>query len=178
MLQIIKPSHDDEEAIDWHQVWRDSPEFKDVKQELGRLNSLATTQPEGSSAFADGDASQHNEFVASFSTQFREVLIRTWKHFWRSPTYIWSKTILIVLAVSCSQPRTEVPSLTFELVTVPWLQFQRQQQHPGPPEPAFRCLHVPCLVWKHQRADHAHVCPPARFVRGSRKAFQDLPMEQ
>ncbi|WAO87350.1 Hypothetical protein NCS54_00465600 [Fusarium falciforme] len=98
MLQIIKPTHDDEDVIDWHQVWRNSPEFKDVKKELARLNSLAYTQPEGSSAFADGDASQHNEFVASFMTQFREVLIRTWKHFWRSPTYIWSKTILIVLA--------------------------------------------------------------------------------
>ncbi|UPK91915.1 hypothetical protein LCI18_002850 [Fusarium solani-melongenae] len=98
MLQIIKPAHDDEDAIDWHQVWRNSPEFKDVKKELVRLNSLASTQPEGSSAFADGDQSQHNEFVASFMTQFREVLIRTWKHFWRSPTYIWSKTILIVLA--------------------------------------------------------------------------------
>ncbi|EEU37330.1 uncharacterized protein NECHADRAFT_37125 [Fusarium vanettenii 77-13-4] len=98
MLQIIKPAHDDEETIDWHQVWRDSPEFKDVKKELVRLNSLASTQPEGSSAFADGDQSQHNEFVASFMTQFREVLIRTWKHFWRSPTYIWSKTSLIVLA--------------------------------------------------------------------------------
>ncbi|KAI8680770.1 hypothetical protein NCS56_00483000 [Fusarium sp. Ph1] len=98
MLQIIKPVHDDEDTIDWHQVWRNSPEFKDVKKELVRLNSLASTQPEGSSAFADGDASQHNEFVASFTTQFREVLIRTWKHFWRSPTYIWSKTSLIVLA--------------------------------------------------------------------------------
>ncbi|KAL2689041.1 hypothetical protein Neosp_003092 [[Neocosmospora] mangrovei] len=98
MLQIIKPAHDDEDTIDWHQVWRNSPEFKDVKKELVRLNSLASTQPEGSSAFADGDQSQHNEFVASFMTQFREVLIRTWKHFWRSPTYIWSKTSLIVLA--------------------------------------------------------------------------------
>ncbi|KAM0421142.1 hypothetical protein ACHAPT_011034 [Fusarium lateritium] len=98
MLQIIQPSVDDEEDIDWHQVWRNSPEFKGVKEELGRLNSLPSTQPANSSAFADGDASQHEEFVASFSTQFREVLIRTWKHFWRSPTYIWSKTILIVLS--------------------------------------------------------------------------------
>ncbi|KAJ9420068.1 ATP-binding cassette transporter CGR1 [Fusarium oxysporum] len=83
MLEIIKPSNDEEaEKIDWHQIWRDSPEFQERRMPL-----------------ENGDASQHKEFVASFSTQFREVLIRTWKHFWRSPTYIWSKIALIVLSV-------------------------------------------------------------------------------
>ncbi|KAF5009417.1 hypothetical protein FDECE_4349 [Fusarium decemcellulare] len=98
MLEIIQPSGDDSEDTDWHQVWRNSPEYKGVKKELERLNSLPSTQPSNTSALAGGDASQHQEFVASFWTQFREVLFRTWKHFWRSPTYIWSKTILIVLA--------------------------------------------------------------------------------
>ena len=32
-----------------------------------------------------GDKSQHQEFVASFTTQFWQVLIRTWKHFWSRP---------------------------------------------------------------------------------------------
>ncbi|KAF5634266.1 ABC1 transport [Fusarium sp. NRRL 52700] len=99
MLEIIKPSNDEEaEKIDWHQIWRDSLEFQDVKQELARLNSLPATRGSAVSALENGDASQHKEFVASFSTQFREVLIRTWKHFWRSPTYIWSKIALIVLS--------------------------------------------------------------------------------
>ncbi|KAG4262351.1 multidrug resistance protein CDR1 [Fusarium proliferatum] len=99
MLEIIKPSNDEEaEKIDWHQIWRDSPEFQEVKQELSRLNSLPSTRGSAMSALENGDASQHKEFVASFSTQFREVLIRTWKHFWRSPTYIWSKIALIVLS--------------------------------------------------------------------------------
>ncbi|EXL73642.1 hypothetical protein FOPG_11102 [Fusarium oxysporum f. sp. conglutinans race 2 54008] len=99
MLEIIKPSNDEEaEKIDWHQIWRDSPEFQEVKQELSRLNSLPATRGAAANALENGDASQHKEFVASFSTQFREVLIRTWKHFWRSPTYIWSKIALIVLS--------------------------------------------------------------------------------
>ncbi|KAH7141746.1 ABC-2 type transporter-domain-containing protein, partial [Dactylonectria macrodidyma] len=98
MLQAIQSSSEDTSSIDWPQVWRNSPEFRDVKKELARLNTLPSTQPSSQSAHADGDDSQHQEFVASFWAQFREVLIRTWKHFWRSPTYIWSKTILIVLA--------------------------------------------------------------------------------
>ncbi|KAH7142621.1 ABC-2 type transporter-domain-containing protein [Dactylonectria estremocensis] len=98
MLQSIQSSSEDTSSIDWPQVWRKSPEFRDVKKELTRLNTLPSIQPSSQSAQADGDDSQHQEFVASFWVQFREVLIRTWKHFWRSPTYIWSKTILIVLA--------------------------------------------------------------------------------
>lgn len=97
MLDIIQPSNDEEvENINWHAVWRSSPEFRDVKQELQRLNSLSSSLP---TDIEDGDASQHQEFVAPFMTQFREVLIRTWKHFWRSPAYTWSKTVLIVLSV-------------------------------------------------------------------------------
>lgn len=100
MLNIIQPSNDEEvDNIDWHQIWRSSPEFQSVKQELQRLNALPSTKPDGTSAFDNADASQHQEFVASFWTQFREVLIRTWKNFWRSPTYIWSKTVLIILSV-------------------------------------------------------------------------------
>ncbi|GKU21386.1 unnamed protein product [Fusarium langsethiae] len=99
MLNIIQPSNDEEDNnIDWHQVWRSSPEFQSVKQELQRLNALPSTQTTSTSAFDNTDASQHQEFVASFWTQFREVLIRTWKNFWRSPTYIWSKTVLIILS--------------------------------------------------------------------------------
>ena len=105
MLDIIQPSHDEDvENIDWHQIWRSSPEFQDVKKELQRLNSLPSTQATGTSAFENADASQHQEFVASFWTQFREVLKRVWKHFWRSPNYIWSKVVLIVLSVCVTNP--------------------------------------------------------------------------
>lgn len=102
MLNVIKPTNESSEALDWHKIWRSSPEFADVKKELARLNALQSTQqPQATDALSSGHDSQHQEFVSSFWTQFREVLIRTWKHFWRSPTYLWSKIILIVLAVSC-----------------------------------------------------------------------------
>lgn len=102
MLDVIKPPKDEEASrIDWPSVWRASPEYQGVKQELARLNALPVTTPAASQSQESlGDQSQHKEFVASFGTQFWEVLVRTWKHFWRSPTYIWSKIILIVIAVS------------------------------------------------------------------------------
>ncbi|KAI5455973.1 ABC-2 type transporter-domain-containing protein [Mariannaea sp. PMI_226] len=101
MLQVIQPPKDESEtSIDWAQVWRNSTEYQGVKQELSRLNSLPSMaeQPLSGSQAELGDTSQHQEFVASFWTQFWQVLLRTWKHFWRSPTYIWSKISLIVIS--------------------------------------------------------------------------------
>jgi ABC-type multidrug transport system permease subunit len=92
MLEIIGGK-----SIDWHQAWRNSPEYQNVKNELARLRALSSSDHANVVTDAHGDESQHQEFVASFSTQFRAVFVRTVKHFWRSPVYIWSKTILIVL---------------------------------------------------------------------------------
>ncbi|KAK9250566.1 ABC-2 type transporter-domain-containing protein [Lipomyces tetrasporus] len=94
MLQVIKPETGGTVGVDWHQAWRNSPEFQEVKTELGRLRSLTTADMLQSA----GEASQHREFVTSFWTQFFIVFGRTWKHFWRSPTYIWSKIALIVIS--------------------------------------------------------------------------------
>ncbi|KAF7560227.1 hypothetical protein G7046_g3935 [Stylonectria norvegica] len=96
MLQIIKPATDGAKSADWHEIWRNSPEYDLVKEELARLNALSA--PDTTSSSPDDTHSQHYEFVASFSTQFWQVLIRTWNHFWRSPNYIWSKIALTVLS--------------------------------------------------------------------------------
>ncbi|KAM0276296.1 hypothetical protein ACHAQH_006885 [Verticillium albo-atrum] len=94
MLNVIKPSTDGATSIDWHQTWRQSPEFDAVKQELERLRALEQTAPPP----VDDEGSQHEEFVTSFRTQFWQVLVRTNRHFWRSPTYIWSKILLVLIS--------------------------------------------------------------------------------
>lgn len=99
MLQVIKPPTDGSKGPDWHQIWLNSPEYQTVKMELRRLRALPAAGVTNGEGIINGNASQHQEFVASFLTQFNQVLQRTWKHLWRSPTYIWSKTILIVLSV-------------------------------------------------------------------------------
>ncbi|KAH7318100.1 ABC transporter [Stachybotrys elegans] len=98
MLQVIKPRDDGVEAIDWHKAWRESPEYQQVKKELQRLRQLTINSDAQSMTQAKTEPSQHREFVASSWTQFSLVLDRTWKHFWRSPTYIWSKVLLIVIS--------------------------------------------------------------------------------
>lgn len=100
MLQVIEPPKDGSDGSDWHQTWRNSPEYRGVKRELARLRALPSTDPNVN--FDKGHVSQHQEFVSSIFTQFREVMIRTARHFWRSPVYMWSKTSLIALSVSAN----------------------------------------------------------------------------
>ncbi|KAF4973589.1 hypothetical protein FSARC_163 [Fusarium sarcochroum] len=95
MLEVIKPPKDGSKGIDWHQVWQDSTEYQVTKQELSRLRALASTV---GNTRVDTNKSQHQEFVASFPTQFWVVMVRVSKHFWRSPVYMWSKTALIALS--------------------------------------------------------------------------------
>lgn len=98
MLNITLPSGN---GPNWFDIWRSSPEREEVKAELGRLRQ---GKSKVASVSADGDfASQHSEFVASFPTQLWIVLLRTLKHFWRSPTYLWSKLSLTILFVRSSR---------------------------------------------------------------------------
>jgi ATP-binding cassette subfamily G (WHITE) protein 2 (PDR) len=115
MLQVIEPPTDGSKSPDWHQVWLDSPEYRTVKAELGRLRALPATESAENEDTTDGDTSQHQEFVASFWTQFGQVLQRTGKHLWRSPTYIWSKTILVVLSVRGNSSFLLAPNHAFPL---------------------------------------------------------------
>ncbi|KAM0343525.1 hypothetical protein ACHAPU_008420 [Fusarium lateritium] len=95
MLEVIKPSQNESQSIDWYQVWCDSPEYQETKKELSRLRDLGTST---TNTMVIDDNSHHQEFVASFATQFWEVMVRVSKDFWRSPVYLWSKTALIALS--------------------------------------------------------------------------------
>ncbi|KAI1843835.1 hypothetical protein JX266_010094 [Neoarthrinium moseri] len=95
MLETIQPPADGSAGINWFQSWRDSPEYTAVKSELARLRGRSAIVSEDS---RNEDPSQQEEFVTSFWVQLWEVLLRTSKHFWRSPTYIWSKIILVSIS--------------------------------------------------------------------------------
>ncbi|KAL3491060.1 ABC-2 type transporter-domain-containing protein [Aspergillus germanicus] len=99
MLDVIRQSTDEEnKSLDWHRVWRESPEFQAVKSELQRLRGLVAAENGDLALSAASEPSQHRELVASYWKQFLVVLDRTGKHFWRSPGYLWSKIALVVLS--------------------------------------------------------------------------------
>ncbi|KAF5591683.1 ABC-2 type transporter [Fusarium pseudocircinatum] len=92
MLKTTLPST---EGPQWFDIWRASPEYSAVKEELVRLRSKASIST--SLTQVAGVDSHEGEFTVSFSHQFREAVWRITKHFWRSPVYIWSKLSVTIL---------------------------------------------------------------------------------
>ncbi|KAF8851269.1 putative ABC transporter [Acephala macrosclerotiorum] len=96
MLEVIGAAPGTHTDIDWHKTWRSSQEYQDVHHELDRLKRElpAKTQP---SATPDDKAS-FREFAAPFGVQQWEVTKRVFEQYWRTPSYIYSKTALCVFS--------------------------------------------------------------------------------
>lgn len=85
-----------EDGPNWFEIWRSSPEYREVKDELQVLRQMSQGQ---NSSTDEGREAAQEEFASSFWTQLLLVFARTLKYFWRSPVYIWSKLSLTVLLV-------------------------------------------------------------------------------
>ena len=94
MLEVIGAAPGTSTEIDWHSVWRNSPEYKDTHLELDRLRDVSP-QDLVRKTTAD-DKQSYREFAASFAVQFNEVFYRVCQQYWRTPSYIYAKTALCV----------------------------------------------------------------------------------
>ncbi|KAK6360775.1 hypothetical protein TWF730_006897 [Orbilia blumenaviensis] len=95
MLEVIGAAPGTRSDIDWPSVWKQSPEYREVRAELTRLRNLINHP----SPIADEVVSGHQQFAAPFSAQLFQVLKRVFQQYWRTPSYIYSK---VLLAVGCS----------------------------------------------------------------------------
>lgn len=87
MLDVVGAASKTGSKIDWPAVWRASPEYQDVRNELDRLSRGG----EGRPAASDEDLA---EFASSYSTQLAQVTKRVFQQYWRTPSYILSKFVL------------------------------------------------------------------------------------
>lgn len=101
MLEVIGAAPGSHTDIDWHQAWRNSPEYAEVQRHLAELKS-ERSQLEALqrtiSAQEREDKAAYREFAAPFWQQLRETTIRVFQQYWRSPAYIYSKTFLCILS--------------------------------------------------------------------------------
>ncbi|KAK8215113.1 Multidrug resistance protein [Zalaria obscura] len=96
MLEVIGAAPGSHTDIDWHQTWRNSPEIREVHAELDRLKRDRPQQTQPSSN--EADKASYREFAAPFGVQFWEVTKRVFEQYWRTPSYIYSKTALCVFS--------------------------------------------------------------------------------
>lgn len=77
----------DGKKINWNQEWRNSQQAKDVIQEIEGLKlSRSKTQPEGKRK------EQEKEYAAPVGVQCTELLKRTFKQYWRDPSYLYGES--------------------------------------------------------------------------------------
>jgi ABC-type multidrug transport system permease subunit len=92
MLEVIGAAPGSVSEVNWHNAWRESPEYAAVQAELERLKADAK---EGNPAAED--AGSYREFAAPFWQQLTEVTHRVFQQYWRTPSYIYSKASLCLL---------------------------------------------------------------------------------
>ncbi|KAL1724115.1 ABC-2 type transporter-domain-containing protein [Schizophyllum commune] len=96
MLEVIgaAPGHTTDK--DWNQVWRSSPEYRRVKDELAEMKATLSQLPDEDNNNANPAHANKppSTFAASFGTQLGLCFQRAWQQLWRTPTYIYSKILL------------------------------------------------------------------------------------
>jgi ABC-type multidrug transport system ATPase subunit len=101
MLEVIGAAPGSHTDVNWHDAWRSSPEYEEVHTELDRLieegpNTIQRTETQAKRE----DKAAYAPFAAPFSQQFIEVQKRVFQQYWRTPSYIYSKTALCLSSVS------------------------------------------------------------------------------
>ena len=96
MLDVIGAAPGSQNTIDWPQVWRESSEKAKIKLQLAEMKDDLSSKP------VDDTPDSLKEFAAPFGDQFYTVTKRVFEQYWRTPSYLYSKTLLCAGSVSNS----------------------------------------------------------------------------
>jgi ATP-binding cassette subfamily G (WHITE) protein 2 (PDR) len=95
MLEVIGAAPGSHSEVDWHEVWKASPERAEVRRELQemKIELPQITPPAGD----PNDKSAFKEFAAPFGVQLWEVQKRVFAQYNRTPSYLYSKLSLCTI---------------------------------------------------------------------------------
>lgn len=88
-----KPKGKDGKRIDWNEQWRTSPEAQDVQDQI---EGLKLTRSRSTTAHKSNH-SDETEFAASVWAQTYELTKRTFRQYWRDPSYLYGKLFVSVI---------------------------------------------------------------------------------
>jgi ATP-binding cassette subfamily G (WHITE) protein 2 (PDR) len=90
MLDVIGAAPGSTNTIDWPETWNASTERQEVKRHLAELKATLSQNA------IDSDPESLHEFAVPFVEQLRLVVVRVFEQYWRTPVYLYSKTLLCV----------------------------------------------------------------------------------
>ncbi|KIJ59901.1 hypothetical protein HYDPIDRAFT_32776 [Hydnomerulius pinastri MD-312] len=89
MLDVIGAGATASSTVDWHDVWRSSPESSELQLQIERIHMEGRARPA-----LDSGSLQHSEFATSWMNQLFALTQRGLQSYWRNPTYILAKVVL------------------------------------------------------------------------------------
>jgi ATP-binding cassette subfamily G (WHITE) protein 2 (PDR) len=92
MLEVIGAAPGSSSDVNWHQTWRDSPEYQKTQEDLDCL--AAEGRQRNAKASVATTKHSFSEFAAPFWTQYLQVQYRVFQQYWRTPNYIYAKASL------------------------------------------------------------------------------------
>jgi len=87
-----KPKGPDGRRIDWNEEWRNSEEAEQVQEVIEGLKLQRSK-----SANAHKKKDDETEFAAPVWTQTVELTKRTFRNYWRDPSYLYGKLFVAVI---------------------------------------------------------------------------------
>ncbi|GMM37873.1 ATP-binding cassette multidrug transporter [Saccharomycopsis crataegensis] len=90
MLEVIGAAPGSHANQDYHDVWKNSSEFKDLHIELDNMEAELSQLP------VDEDPEKYKNYAASLWKQYLLVTERVFQQTWRTPSYIYSKLLMTV----------------------------------------------------------------------------------
>lgn len=87
-----KPKGKDGRRIDWNEEWRTSAQAQDVQDQIEGLKLTRSR-----STTARKDTSGETAFAAPVWAQTSELIKRTFRQYWRDPSYLYGKLFVSVI---------------------------------------------------------------------------------
>lgn len=92
MLEVVGAAPGSHANQDYYEVWRNSDEYKAVRQELDQMEREL---PSKTTSLMD-DAEKHKLYATSLFYQIKLVCLRLFQQYYRSPGYLWAKFALTI----------------------------------------------------------------------------------
>ena len=110
MFEVTGTVPGSQSTLNWPAIWKNSAEYKAIKDELDRMKETKPQQPQ---AFNDPD--ELRTYATPLATQLRVVLIRVFQQYWRTPSYLYSKVALCLFSVGPTPSKSRVKPLLTHL---------------------------------------------------------------
>jgi hypothetical protein len=100
MLEVIGAAPGHHSTIDWYGAWRKSDEYRFVHKVLNEMERELPEKDDGIESSAGSE-----EFAMPLTPQLWYCFKRVWEQYWRTPSYIYSKTALCAFSVRMGTQR-------------------------------------------------------------------------